>query len=555
LSQNNSKILDFFSKYPNEPFEFVTVTDINLKEHPNYYKAIFRNIKRNSYHSQLIVPEMMRYKYKVGHIYTNGEHVGKNKSVMTGEFTVNENNNIALSRLSQYVTEDEASNIIDYQDVSKYLLRQYVHVEENEEYTLIVPCYTIANRFYFLSSSMKQAIMTETLEALYYKGSFHSSVNHKGETVIHIHIKKKAGKKDLPFLCRFIGSSFARARLEYLSKQKSLSSYAYQPVKAQFPVRNPFEIYASYIYLGNDKRDKPKYLVLNIHSDNSLLGFEELHYRQYSAKTDPKTVEPEQVDIPKRSKRKFKKKKPKRDNKIYTGTPSSEYVMHTLHMREDEYFKHNVSMKGSTIYLDNENELNIENVQNTVGNSFEAPSTNGDENLGPTQATNDSEEKKSVKKIFNLMDFYQFYEALLTFVYVDGTDLLGPFEIKQVKNKKRKSIKSKSILHGDKSKPRRFLFGELAYNQKAVYIVEIEQDESWGPSTWIFSTSENIEQYTKDDMKNIIEHYIEEDLLYKDLKQYIHDKYNLAFDQKEHKKGDVDDDSIERWCESILKKL
>ncbi len=555
MSQNNSTILDFFSNYSNEPFEFVTVTDINLKEHPNYYKAIFRNIKRNSYHSQLITPEMMRYKYKVGHIYTNGEHVGKNKSVMTGEFTVNENNNIALSRLSQYITEDEVSNIIDYQDVSKYLLRQYVHVEENEEYTLLVPCYTIANRFYFLSSSMKHAIMTETLEALYYKGSFHSTANHKGETAIQVHIKKKAGKKDLPFLCRFIGSSFARARLEYLSKQKSLSSYAYQPVKVQFPVRNSFEVYASYIYLGNDKRDKPKYLVLNIHSDNSLLGYEELYYRQYSAKTDPKTVEPEQVNIPKRSKRKFKKKKPKRDSKIYTGTPSSEYVMHTLHMSEDEHFKHNVSIKGSTIYLDNENEINIENVQNTVGNSFETPASNGDENLGPTQATNDAKPKKSVKKIFNLMDFYQFYEALLTFVYVDGTNLLGPFEIKQVKNKKRKSIKSKSILYGDENKPRRFLFGEIAYNQKAVYIVEIEQDERWGPSTWIFSTSENTEQYTKDDMKDIIEHYIEKDLLYIGLKTYVHNSYNLSFNQKEHKKGDVDDDSIERWSESVLKKL
>ena len=57
-----------------------------------------------------------------------------NKSVMTAEFTVNENNNMTLSRLSQYVTSDEVSNIIDYQDVNKYLLCQYVHVEENEEY-------------------------------------------------------------------------------------------------------------------------------------------------------------------------------------------------------------------------------------------------------------------------------------------------------------------------------------------------------------------------------------------------------------------------------------
>ena len=77
MSESNSKILEFFTKYPNEPFEFVTVTDINLREHPNYHKAIFLNIKRNSYHAQLVVPEMMRYKYKVGHIYTDGEYVGQ----------------------------------------------------------------------------------------------------------------------------------------------------------------------------------------------------------------------------------------------------------------------------------------------------------------------------------------------------------------------------------------------------------------------------------------------------------------------------------------------
>ncbi len=229
--------------------------------------------------------------------------------------------------------------------------------------------------------------------------------------------------------------------------------------------------------------------------------------------------------------------------------------MHTLHMNENEHFKHNVVMRGNTIYLDNENELVVENTQKRVGNSFETPSLGGNENLGPIQATSDIQEGNAVKRIFNLMDFYQFYEALLTFVSVDGTDLLGPFDIGQVKNKKRKSVKSKSILNGEESKPRRFLFGELAYNEKAVYLVEIEQDESWGPSTWIFSTSEDTRQYTEDDMKGIVEHYIEEDLLYKDLREYVSTTYNLSFEQKEHKKGDVDNDSIERWCESVLKKV
>ncbi len=90
MSTNNQTILDFFSNFPNQPFEFVIVTDINIKEHPNYYKAIFRHIQTNRFYSQLIAPEMMRYKYKVGHIYTNGEHVGQNRTLQKSEFTINE---------------------------------------------------------------------------------------------------------------------------------------------------------------------------------------------------------------------------------------------------------------------------------------------------------------------------------------------------------------------------------------------------------------------------------------------------------------------------------
>jgi hypothetical protein len=100
------------------------------------------------------------------------------------------------------------------------------------------------------------------------------------------------------------------------------------------------------------------------------------------------------------------------------------------------------------------------------------------------------------------------------------------------------------------------LFGEFAYGQKAAYIVEIEQDSSWGPSTWIFFTDEDTMQYTEDDMQEIIEYYIGEDnISYIQLSKYVLENYSLSFERKEHKNGDVDDDSIERWCEGVLKKI
>jgi len=144
---------------------------------------------------------------------------------------------------------------------------------------------------------------------------------------------------------------------------------------------------------------------------------------------------------------------------------------------------------------------------------------------------------------------------LLTFAFVEGSELVGPIKINKIQNKIRQSIKSRSILHGEEERQRRFLFGELSYDQKAVYIVEIEQDKSWGPSTWVFFTSEDAVQYTENDMQGIIEYYIEMDLSYEDLTKYAAENYALSFERKEHKKGDVDDDSIERWCESVLRKI
>ncbi|QFR49799.1 hypothetical protein FJR48_08665 [Sulfurimonas lithotrophica] len=552
MSKNDSKILDFFSKYKNQPFEFVIVTDINIQEHPNYYKAIFRNIETNLFHSTPMTPEMMRYKYKVGHVYTNGKHVGQNKTLLKGEFFVNINTSIQLMELSDIIYNE--SNFLSDNDLKESFMRQYAHVEEQDDCTLVIPCYTIANRFYFISSSMKHAIMSSTLGELYYEGSFRNKTEDD-QTVVKLHIKRKAGKKDLPFLCRFIGSSFARNRLEYVGNQKSLSNDEYQPIKAQFPSRNAFNIYASYIYIGNDRRGKPKYLVLNIHSDNAPFGFDKVYYKQYSENVDPQDLDPEEYIPPKKSKKRFKRKKPKRDNKVYTGTPSSDYAKHKLYTHTEEYYNNKVAVFGETLYKEGEAEPLNKHIPGKIGNSFEKPAADGDKKLGETEQTNDDKEANKEKNIFNLENFYQFYEALLTFAYVEGSELVGPNDISLIKNNKKKGNKSKSKKDGDDSKNRRFLFGELSYDQKAVYIVEIEQDDSWGPSTWIFYTDESIEPYTAHNMKSIIEHYIEKDFNYKELTKYVSDNYKLSFERKDHKNGDLDDDSIERWCESVLKKL
>lgn len=221
-TRDDDKILQFFDDHPNEPFEFVTVTDINLVEHPNNYKAIFRNIETSKHHPVEMPSEMMRYKYKPGYIYTDKKRVGQNENLYKDVFTVNTNNKIELKRISSIVSEDEVKNIIDYKDINKYFLRQFAHIEEQDDCNLIIPCYTIANKFYFMSSSMKHAIMSGSLNDLYYKD--YERIGDNGERIAQIHIKKKANKKDLPFLYRFVHEPFSRKRVEYMSSLKTCVS-------------------------------------------------------------------------------------------------------------------------------------------------------------------------------------------------------------------------------------------------------------------------------------------------------------------------------------------
>jgi hypothetical protein len=545
----------FFDKFPNQPLEFIVVTDINMIETPYNYKGIFKNIKTGKFHSYEVAPEMMRYKYKIGHIYTNGEHVGENKSLLKGEFHVNDNYAQSLVEISTVLTENDIE-LISYSEVKKYYLRQFAHVERHDDCTLIIPCYAIANRFYFLSSAFKNAAMRGVLADLYYEGSFNIEAKEDRSFLARFHAKKKANKKDIPFIARFAGSSYAQSRFKYLTSQRNKDK-PFQQIKAQFPVKNSFDIYASYVCVGNDERGLSKYVVLNIHSDNSYLGFEELHYKQYSEKQDPKTVEPKQLNIKKNSKKRIKKVKATRDNKIYEGTPSNDYLLYTLYTRsDDEYYRNNVKVVSETIYQGNEAEIVYTKSDKQIGNSLKDASNDGDEDLGQVHVANgEPEENNAQNEIFNLQDFYQFYEGLLTYAGVDGEQLVGPFDIKAIYNKNRKSIKSKAILYGKQDKPRKFLFGLLNYNNKDVYIVEIEQDKAWGPSTWMFIAEESTEIYTSDEMKDLIEYYIENEPTYKKFEEYVFNQYGLLFDHKDHKKGDVGDEEIEGWCELVIARI
>ncbi|MDD2781919.1 hypothetical protein [Sulfuricurvum sp.] len=546
--------LAFFDDYPNDPFEFIALADINILESPHYYKGIFRNIKTDEYTRVEIIPELVRYRYKVGHIYINGEMTGINPSVMYDVFNVNKESHGVLVQLSSVITDKDVQLISDSR-FNHFFMKQYAHVEVQEDCTLIIPSYTIANRFYFLSGSMKEALMKGTLDDLYYKGSFTHEELPSGKIRVYLHVKKKAGRKNLPYLVRFIGNSFAKSRFKYI-RASAHSKLPYQQIKAQFPIEKSFDIYTSYICIGDDERGKPKYLVLNIHSDNTTFGFQEIIYKQYSSKVKLPSAVAQQMDLPASSLRTIKRKNTKRSNKLYTGIPSNQYALYMLYTNTSyEYFSGpDIKTQEITIYKADDVNVLYEHVDKIIGTSFEPEASSGDDNLGRGIVVNDNDKKRK-KDLFRLTSFYQFYEALLGYPGIVGLELEGPIEIKKVSNKSHASIKRLSVLFGDKDKARHFLFGELSYSGKSVYLVEIEHDFSWGPSTWLFISHDSSKEYTVETMQELIGSYIQNESTEEEFKKYALNNYGLLFTRKEHKIKDIDEEAIDGWCDKVTGKI
>lgn len=547
---------EFFEKNPETIFELVTILDINIKQEPYYFQVVFRNTKNNRFENVLIAPELLRRKYKVGYLYRNGHKVFTENNVLKKKIQISVNHLTIAQKNFKLFEEGYIHNgLNDY--YNKFFLRQNAYKFDMGDYILIVPAYTVLLRFYFLSSSMKNAIMKNNVQGLCYAQQGYSTetkyIIQKDDTV-EIHIKSTANKKDLPFLCRFLCNPLI---LKKISRYHYLSNYAkydLAPIESHFPVEGEFTIAINYKILNHTIDGKPVYYCLNIYNDDSPLGFSKLLYKQYTAKQNPQDIAPSNFVVPKNGKRFTKRKPLYKDGVVRTGTPSSDNLFELLFARvEKDYNTLNLIIEGKNIYKEGgDNSRLEEELTNKKGShSFEPPNKSGDEDLSPTGISEVAEDTED--KIFLLKDFLVFYEALLDEIGVEEIVVPELYHIEEMKNQKKNSINAKCVNMETKAS-RRYLFAVLEYDDKSVHIVEIEHDKSWAPSTWIFvSKSGNV--YEEEVFATTLKKYMTEILSYEALKKHCMERYSLSFITHNHKKGEVDEIGIDNWCENLLGKI
>jgi hypothetical protein len=156
MGKNNKPILEFFNNNPNTSYEIIFVLDIDYSEYPYYYKILIKDIKTNFYTTVLIPPELLRYRYKIGNIYKGNKIIGKNNIIKSSTFTIDTTNELQIQTLMEVISESDL-NLVSYDYFKNFYLKQCCYLLDCDDFELIIPTYTIANRFYFLSSSMKKA--------------------------------------------------------------------------------------------------------------------------------------------------------------------------------------------------------------------------------------------------------------------------------------------------------------------------------------------------------------------------------------------------------------
>ena len=546
MEKNNKPILEFFNNNPNTSYEIIFVLDIDYSEYPYYYKVLVKDIKTNFYTTILIPPELLRYRYKIGNIYKGNKIIGRNSIIKSATFTIDTSNELQIKTLKEVISESDL-NLVTYDYLKHFYLKQNCYSFEFDDFQLIVPSYTIANRFYFLSSSMKKAMFVNSLSSLCEDKKFYKDGN-----TVFISVRPTAAKRDYPFICRFLENKDAKDNLNYFINQKSIQDKdkPFGQIKANFPTKEKFEIDTSCIILN--KHPKPKILVLDIFNDSSSFNFNKIHVEKFTSKSSKSSIS---IDIPVNRKRFKKKISNKIEKTIKTGVPSSSYTINLDgDIAQKDRNTQNIEIKIEDIYKISEAEMATEFTDDIVNRTFENSESSGSNELVQSVYSFYGESENNGINIFNINYFYILFNLLSQEIGVEAISISNLITITPKENSKN-NISTKYYLSSKKN--RSYLYGDFLYNNRYIFIIEIELDKSWqGISTWFFIyQNEEDFQLTETIVQDIISYYIGECKSYDDLREYVCMEYDLVMYKKAHVKKMEEEYLLYHWVDDVLYNL
>lgn len=524
------------------------------------FLVYFQNIKTGFPETVEVSPELLRYKFKLGHVYQKAKEVSKPANEEIDYLRIDSNILKQKPLFTVLKKETIQNEIINIQEQFKNKFKNfafqyggnncYEHFENGNRY--VIPSSIISLYYYIRSSSMKDALFKGQIESLF--NDKESNLNNKEDLILVL--KPKSSKLDGAFTYRFITDKAANKSFSdlfrYITSYKSKLDVKKEivnliPIKSLFPTKEVFNIKVRYEKLGNENNT---YLVHQILNDDSTLDFEKL--------TVLKTIRKEQLTNQSIDSFPIKGRKPKETKPIVkTNTPYSNYGTSIIKATEND---HNMSLKDKELIYGNIKdtnhtkvpfEINIEEI-NDANVSFSTDNNGGDK-TSKSHKLEQKEDKEKASKPPNFEIFKQSIEVLENSGYVSNFIFLEEyFEVPEGLNKNGTRTQFCSI----DGKLKRYVFCSLSYNDINVVLVEVESENS-DFATWVLSSKNDISD------KQINEILTQRFELHEKIRN-IENSYNnvssLRF--KTHRHAQINDENIdeheevlERWGIRLLNNL
>jgi hypothetical protein len=536
-----SKSIDeLLEKYKFTQLEIVSVDDFKIKTVPFYFKVIFKYTDSNGenrYPVAEMPPEELHKRYKVGSKFFKKRQIGYGDDVFVASYEI-DNRALPQRHKIRDVISASDNKIITDPKMEEYFLKQNCYYIHYEEYDLIVPHYAIANHFHFKSAALKDAILNNTFNYLYFPNSFKRMDANR----VELRIKSKANQSDLKTICNFLENKFSFETFKYyLGLRAKLSKIQeFVEIEALFPYQDIFNIKT--LSKQINAVGKPKILVLGIYQDDYKYSFNKINY------LIDKSIDINSISI---GKFPLLKEKPSfNTGRIINKAPASKYVTQNKVFIETDFADLDDTELNPIFVGENTNRPIIpKDVDKSVSGSFEGAANGGDENLQPTKSSTTSQGSDKMKsELFNIEDFKTLFNSLKNHKDVSNEYISESIELVPKENDKGKRP---AKYYTEQVTLRKYMYGNFRFKGINIGFLELEHSKSWtNISTWfcIFKNESNID---KNFVNNIVADYLTRTNTLKNIEKSLKLK-NIIFFGKTHPSGIIKEKEVFDWIKRLL---
>lgn len=237
-----------------------------------YVNLIFENISSGYILIDSIPPELLSF-FTVGSLCGGGRMLQRSPGGTPLSISITSDENSTLEEAQRAFSDEDfdlsfgGRNAV-YSDICR---KQFCFVQQIAGMKVVIPSFVIAGRYYFMSTSLREAILSRHLDSLYHSCIMDETTKHAS-----IHLKRAGNHGDVKVIARFAIDLFAKTRLELCKNAHYAGQHrGFQRIKVDFPVKQELSLRCRGELTDHGEGGKT-FLVLYIDGDDSRFPFDSL---------------------------------------------------------------------------------------------------------------------------------------------------------------------------------------------------------------------------------------------------------------------------------------